>query len=81
MHVTALNAIKKVVILIHSFQAAQVATLYQDKALIKMFTEYVDFADVFLPNLAIKLLENTSIKEHAIELIDGKQFFMGLSMP
>lgn len=40
---------------------------------VKILVKYSYFADVFPPNLAIKLPENTSINKHAIELKDGKQ--------
>ena len=35
--------------------------------------EYADYADVFTPNLAMKLPENTGINKHAIELLKVKQ--------
>lgn len=52
---------------------AQVAALQWDKAPIKMFFKYADFVDLFSLNLAIKLPKNTSIKKHAIELVNGKK--------
>ena len=53
------------------------AALQQDKAFTKIPSKYVDYADVFSPDLAMELLENTGINEHAIELIDGKQSLYG----
>lgn len=40
--------------------------------------KYADYADVFLYNLAIKLLENMSINEHIIKLENNKQSLHGL---
>lgn len=45
----------------------QVAVLQQDRALIEILLKYTDYADIFLYNLAIELLENTSINKHAIK--------------
>ena len=33
--------------------------------------KYLDFADVFSPDLASELLEHTGINNHAIKLVDG----------
>ena len=65
---------------IHSSRTLQVqrlneptlAALQWDKAPIEIPAKYADYADVFSLDLAMKLLENTKINEHAIKLIDGK---------
>lgn len=44
-----------------------------DKALTKVLSKYLDYADVFLFDLAIELLENTGMNEYIIKLIKGKQ--------
>ncbi len=49
------------------------AVLQWDKAPTKIPAEYSDYADVFSSDLAMELLENSEINEHAIELIKGKQ--------
>ncbi len=49
---------------------SQIAHLNPDKPLTEVPNEYIDFADIFLPKLAIKLLEHTRINNHAIELVD-----------
>ncbi len=49
---------------------AQIAYLKADEAPIKVLSEYADFADVFLPNLVVKLPEHMKINDHAIELVD-----------
>ena len=70
MHVAALEALKPAV---NPSQAPLLAALQQDKALTEIPPEYADYADVFSPDLAMELPENTGINEHAIELVEGKQ--------
>ncbi len=60
-------------LLIYFSRIAQIAALQWDNALTKILTEYSDYADVFSSDLAIELPENTSINEHTIKLIEGKQ--------
>ncbi len=55
---------------IHPSKKAQIAYLKVDEAPSKVPGEYVDFADVFSPKLAVKLPEHTRINDHAIELVD-----------
>ena len=59
--------------LIYLAKKALIAVLQADKASTKVSIKYLDYADFFLSNLAIELLENTSINEHAIKLIEEKQ--------
>ena len=40
----------------HLFKKVQIAHLKSNKALIKVFSEYANFADVFLSKLVMKLL-------------------------
>ena len=47
--------------------------LTQNKAPTEIPPEYADYVEVFSPDLAIKLPENTGINKHAIELVEGKQ--------
>ncbi len=49
------------------------AALQQDKAPTKIASEYADYSDVFLFDLAMELPENTGINENAIELVESKQ--------
>ncbi len=58
---------------VHSLRRAQIAHLKADEAHIKILCKYTDFADVFLPKLATKLLEHTGINDHGIELVDDWQ--------
>lgn len=44
-----------------------------DMAFTKILSKYVHYADVFLANLPIKLLEHNSINNHIIKLENGKQ--------
>ena len=41
-----------------------------NKAHISIPTEYFNFADIFSPELALKLLEHTRIHDHTIKLVD-----------
>ncbi len=68
VHISALEATT-----IHLSRAAQIAALQWDKAPIEIPTEYSDYADIFSSDLAMELPENTSLNEHAIELVEGKQ--------
>ena len=70
VHVPALEALEPAA---DSFQAPLLAALQQNKASTEIPPEYANYADVFSPNLAMELPENTGINEHTIELIKGKQ--------
>ena len=63
---------------IHPSSRAQIAALVANKAHISISTDYSDFADVFSPKLASKLLEHTGINDHAIKLVDNWQPPYGL---
>ena len=58
---------------IHLFRRPQVSSLIAEKALTKVSAKYLDFADVFSPDLASELPKHTGINDHAIELVDGQQ--------
>ncbi len=68
VHVSALEAMT-----IHPSRAAQIAALQWNKAPTEIPAEYSDYIDVFSSDLAIELPENTSLNEHALELVEGKQ--------
>ena len=51
------------------FRRPQIVSLIAKEALTKIFDKYVDFADVFSPDLASKLL---GINNHAIKLVDSQ---------
>ena len=70
LHVAALEALEPA---IHPSRAPLLAALQQDKAPTEIPPEYADYANVFSPDLAMELPENTGINEHAIELVEGKQ--------
>ena len=50
-----------------------VSDLIAKKASIKVSAKYLDFADVFSPDLASELRKHTLINTHAIKLIDSQQ--------
>ena len=56
----------------------QISGLIIEEAPTKVSIEYLDFADVFSPDLASKLSEYTEINNHAIELVDSQQPPYGL---
>ena len=58
---------------VHPSCRPQISGLIGKKALTKVFTKYLDFADIFLPDLASKLLEHIKINNHTIKLIDVQQ--------
>lgn len=43
-----------------------------DKSSTEIAIKYTDFASIVFPNLTNELPENTSIKKHAIKLVEGK---------
>ena len=58
---------------VHPFCRSQVSGLIAKKALIKIPAKYLDFADVFSPDLISKLSKNNGINNYAIELVKGWQ--------
>ena len=58
---------------VYPFCKAQIAALVANEVLISISTKYSDFADVFSPELASKLLEYTGITDHAIKLVNDWQ--------
>lgn len=65
----------KTTISICFFLALLLATLNQNKLLIKNFIQYANYADVFFLNLIIELTENNIINKYAIKLIKNKHLF------
>ena len=57
----------------HPLQVAQFTALKQDEAFTKVLPKYVDYADIFLFDLAIKLSKNIGIIEYAIKLQNNNQ--------
>ena len=51
----------------------QIAGLIAKEALTKVPAKYFDFANIFSPDLASKLLEHTGINNHTIKLVDDQQ--------
>ena len=54
---------------VHPSCKAQIAALVANKASTSIPTEYSDFADVFSPELALKLPKHIEINDHAIKLV------------
>ncbi len=54
-------------------KAVQIANMWWDRAPTNIPGKYLDYANVFSLELSINLPVNTSINEHTIKLIEGKQ--------
>lgn len=54
---------------IYPFHRFQIAFLIQDEAYTVVTTEYIDFIDLFSPELATKLLKHTGINNCLINLL------------
>ena len=57
---------------VHPFCRAQIAALVVNESLTSIPIKYSDFADVFSPELASKLLKHIGINDYAIELVDDQ---------
>ena len=85
VHIASLSSTPLVIFLVsipidvdvHLFCRSQVSGLTIKEAFIKVLNEYIDFADVFSPDLVIKLPNHTRINNDAIELVDGQQLSYG----
>ena len=62
---------------IYFFRRPQISGLLAKEALTKVSDKYINFADVFSPDLASKLSKHTKINDYAIELVEGQQLFYG----
>ena len=58
---------------VNSSYRPQISGLIVKEATTKISAKYLDFADIFSPNLAFKLPEYTGINDHAIKLVDCQQ--------
>ena len=58
---------------VHPSRGPQISGLIAEEAPTKVPAEYLDFADVFSPDLASELPEYTGINNHTIELVEGQQ--------
>ena len=58
---------------VYPLRKPQISDLIAKKALTKVPAEYLDFANVFSPDLASKLPEYTGINKHTIKLIEDQQ--------
>ena len=56
-----------------SLNRPQISGLIAKEAPTKIRAKYSDFADVFVPDLASELPENTGINDHTIEQVNGCQ--------
>ena len=62
---------------IHPFHRPQISGLIAKKALTKIPAKYLDFADIFSPELVSKLFRHIRINNYAIKVVDSKQPLYG----
>ena len=70
------DLVEPTIISIYHFFYTQITLLKSKKT--GIIAEYSEFSDVFFSNLAVKLLENTEINYHFINLLNNKQPLYGL---
>ncbi len=70
VHIVTLNISFDVSDKVYPLKKAQIAHIKADEALIKVFSKYTNFANVFLLKLAIKPPKYTGINNHVIKLVD-----------
>ena len=70
---TPLSSLGSTTLDVYPFRRPQIFGLIAEEALTKVSAKYSDFADVFSPDLASKLLEHTGINNHAIKLVASQQ--------
>ncbi len=70
VYIAAINTSFNIGDKIHLLTKAQIAYLKVDEALIKIFSKYADFANIFLPKLVRELPKYISINDYIIELVD-----------
>ena len=58
---------------VHPFRSSQISGLIAEEAPIKIPAKYLNFANVFFPDLAFELPKHTRINDHAINLVEGCQ--------
>lgn len=71
VHVATLSA--ALAMQVHLFWQTQIGQLLADETSPEIPYEYSNYPDIFSFDYAIELLKNTSMNEHAIQLIDKKQ--------
>lgn len=72
IYIASLKAPKVAKTMIYPFWIKQIASLQANKALTKIFSKYLNYANGFLANFAIELLEHNDINDQAIGLINNK---------
>ena len=70
---TPLTSLKSTPLDVHPSWRPQISGLIAENASTKIFAKYLDFADVFSPDLTFELPQQSGINDHAIELVKGCQ--------
>ena len=68
---TSLASLRSILLDVYPFQKSQVSGIIVEDVSTKVAIKYLDFADVFSPDLASKLPEHTGINNYTIELVNG----------
>ena len=66
---TSLASFRPTSLNVDPFQRPQISGLIAEEAPTKVPAKYLDFADIFSPDLASKLREHSGINDHAIEIV------------
>ena len=64
------SSISQLELNVHPSRRPQISSLIAKKAPTKVSAKYLDYADVFSPNLVSKLPKHTGINNHAIKLVE-----------
>ena len=73
VHVASLSSTPLASLDVYPSRRLQISGLIVKEAPTKVPAEYLDFADVFSPDLASELPKHIGINNHAIELVDSQQ--------
>lgn len=73
IYVATLSTTLIIIMQVYISCQVQVGLLLTDKALVKVPFKYLNYAGVFLFELAIELFKNTGINENDINLVESKR--------
>ena len=72
VHVASLNSTPLLTLDVHLSWKPQISGLIAEEVPTKVSIKYLDFADVFSPDLAFELPEHIEINDYAIKLVYGQ---------
>ena len=71
IHIASLSSTPLIVFDIYPSRRPQISGSITEETLIKVSVKYLDFADIFSPDLTSELFKHTGINDYAIKLVDG----------